>query len=380
MKPEKKSTLKTFLFILIGIIIFCIAVFYLVDNVFNGIFTDWFARKFIWQENYNGVYYTGLNLGSFRRFAAQVFFFLCLIVALTVWLTARYYGRKRRRETVEELARQLELYLTSEKNDLSIISDEFSSIRTPVSEMRANGLEKERLLEQENRQKNDLITYLAHDLKTPLASVIGYLCLLDESPTLPEDLRRKYIGITLEKSYRLEQLIQEFFEITRYNLHSIVVNPGRIHLETMFLQMADEFFPVLEPMKKSIDVQVPSDLILYGDADKLARVFNNILKNAAAYSYEDSVITVKAKEEKDGVLITFTNYGDPIPEHQQETIFEKFYRLDNSRSSKTGGSGLGLAIAKEIVSAHHGTIRVKSDLESTTFTVYLPQNEYHTKS
>ena len=346
MKPEKKSTLKTFLFILIGIIIFCIAVFYLVDNVFNGIFSDWFARKFIWQENYNGVYYSGLNLGSFRRFAAQVFFFLCLIVALTVWLTARYYGRKKRRETVEELARQLELYLTSEKNDLSIISDEFSSIRTPVSEMRANGLEKERLLEQENRQKNDLITYLAHDLKTPLASVIGYLCLLDESPTLPEDLRRKYIGITLEKSYRLEQLIQEFFEITRYNLHSIVVNPG----------------------------------ILYGDADKLARVFNNILKNAAAYSYEDSVITVKAKEEKNGVLITFTNYGDPIPEHQQETIFEKFYRLDNSRSSKTGGSGLGLAIAKEIVSAHHGTIRVKSDLESTTFTVYLPQNEYHTKS
>lgn len=119
MKPEKKSTLKTFLFILIGIIIFCIAVFYLVDNVFNGIFSDWFARKFIWQENYNGVYYSGLNLGSFRRFAAQVFFFLCLIVALTVWLTARYYGRKKRRETVEELARQLELYLTSEKNDRS---------------------------------------------------------------------------------------------------------------------------------------------------------------------------------------------------------------------------------------------------------------------
>lgn len=179
MKPDKKSTLKTFIFIVIGITVFCIAVFYLFDNVFNGIFTDWFVKKFIWQESYNGVYYSGLNLGSFRRFAAQIFFFLCLLIALTVWLTARYYGKKRRRETIEELTRQLEHYFTSEKNDLNIISDEFSSIRTPVSQMRANALEKERLLEQENSQKNDLITYLAHDLKTPLASVIGYLCLLE---------------------------------------------------------------------------------------------------------------------------------------------------------------------------------------------------------
>lgn len=110
------------------------------------------------------------------------------------------------------------------------------------------------------QQKNDLIAYLAHDLKTPLASVIGYLCLLDESPSLPEELREQYIGITLEKSYRLEQLINEFFEITRYNLHAIVVTPGRVHLRTMLLQMADEFYPMLEPEGKQIQVDVPADL------------------------------------------------------------------------------------------------------------------------
>ena len=222
------------------------------------------------------------------------------------------------------------------------------------------------------QQKNDLITYLAHDLKTPLASVIGYLCLLDENPGLPENLKEQYIGITLEKSNRLEQLINEFFEITRYNLHAIVVNPGRVHLKAMLMQMADEFYPILEPENKRITVDAPADLVLIGDADKLARVFNNILKNAAAYSYPDTEIQVQACLIGQDVFVHFTNHGDPIPERQRETIFEKFYRLDSSRSSKTGGSGLGLAIAKDIVTAHHGKIRVESTLEKTTFTVSLP--------
>ena len=148
----------------------------------------------------------------------------------------------------------------------------------------------------------------------------------------------------------------------------------------MLLQMSDEFFPVLDPMQKSISVDVPSDLVLYGDADKLARVFNNILKNAAAYSYHNTDIAVRARADQDGVTLTFSNQGDPIPEHQKDTIFEKFYRLDSSRSTQTGGSGLGLAIAKEIVAAHHGTISVESDMDATTFTVFLPQTDYHTKS
>ena len=290
------------------------------------------------------------------------------------------YGRRQRRQIIQELSQQIEAYLASPDNNLELIAREFSAVRLPVSQLRTKSLEQERMLEQENQQKNDLITYLAHDLKTPLASVIGYLCLLDEAPGLPDDLRQKYIGIALDKSYRLEQLIQEFFEITRYNLHDIVVTPGRIHLYTMLLQMADEFYPILEPRNKTISVDAPEDLILFGDADKLARVFNNILKNAAAYSYENTEIHVQASSDDKGVTLTFTNQGDPIPPHQLDTIFEKFYRLDSARSTQTGGSGLGLAIAKEIVAAHHGTISVTSDLTATTFTVFLPQTEYHTNS
>jgi two-component system sensor histidine kinase VanS len=231
--------------------------------------------------------------------------------------------------------------------------------------------QKKAALDAEQR-KNNLVVYLAHDIKTPLTSVIGYLSLLDEAPDMPPEQKAKYVGITLEKAYRLEQLINEFFEITRFNLQAIVLNKGKINLLFMLQQMADEFYPILTPQGKQVSVNVPDSLTLWGDADKLARVFNNILKNAIAYSYENSVIDISAERKDKNIVITFTNQGNPIPQEKLETIFEKFFRLDTSRSTNTGGAGLGLAIAKEIVNAHGGNIFVQSNTENTVFTVVLP--------
>jgi two-component system sensor histidine kinase VanS len=236
-----------------------------------------------------------------------------------------------------------------------------------------NNLEKQKkaALDAEQR-KNDLVVYLAHDIKTPLTSVIGYLSLLDEAPDMPPEQKSKYVGITLEKAYRLEELINEFFEITRFNLQTIVLNKEKINLLFMLQQMADEFYPMLAPQGKQISVNVPDGLTLWGDADKLARVFNNILKNAIAYSDENSVIDISAGQQDKNIVITFMNQGNPIPQAKLDTIFEKFYRLDSARSTNTGGAGLGLAIAQEIVTAHNGTISVESNPENTTFTVKLP--------
>lgn len=236
-----------------------------------------------------------------------------------------------------------------------------------------NNLEKQKkaALDAEQR-KNDLVVYLAHDIKTPLTSVIGYLSLLDEASDMPPEQKEKYVGITLEKAYRLEQLIDEFFEITRFNLQTIVLNKEKINLRFMLQQMADEFYPMLTPEGKQVSVNVPEGLALWGDVDKLARVFNNILKNAIAYSYEKSVINISAKQQDKNIVITFTNQGNPIPQARLDNIFEKFYRLDTARSTSTGGAGLGLAIAQEIVTAHDGTISVESNPENTTFTVKLP--------
>lgn len=374
-KNRNDSLLKTFGILATGVFAFCFLVIYLMDNVFNGLFVDWFTNSFVWQESNlaDGVINSGLYWYKLRDFLAVMFLLLSLSIVTVIWLVSRYWAKRERQRALELLSGEISAYMEQSSSDLSVFSSEFSAIGLQIGKLRERALEKERLLEQETRQKDDLITYLAHDLKTPLASVIGYLCLLDESPSLPQTLREQYIGITLEKSYRLEQLINEFFDITRYNLHTIVVNPGKIHLRSMLLQMADEFYPILEPEGKSICVQAPSDLILIGDADKLARVFNNILKNAAAYSYENTVIEINVEQQDASVVLSFTNQGDPIPVHQQSTIFEKFYRLDSSRSARTGGSGLGLAIAREIVAAHGGTIRVSSTLEDTTFTVALPQ-------
>ncbi|MDD4239200.1 MAG: HAMP domain-containing sensor histidine kinase [Desulfotomaculaceae bacterium] len=265
----------------------------------------------------------------------------------------------------------------AEESDVEItLSPELDFMENKLNQIKIN-LEKQKkaALDAEQR-KNALVVYLAHDIKTPLTSVIGYLSLLDEAPDMPPEQKAKYVGITLEKAYRLEQLINEFFEITRFNLQTIVLNKEKINLLFMFQQMADEFYPMLTPQEKQVSVNVPDGLTLWGDADKLARVFNNILKNAIAYSYENSVIDISAQQQDENIMITFTNQGNPIPREKLETIFEKFFRLDTSRSTNTGGAGLGLAIAKEIVNAHGGNIFVQSNTEKTVFTVVLPQKHF----
>ncbi|MFL0197965.1 vancomycin resistance histidine kinase VanS [Clostridium sp. WILCCON 0269] len=269
--------------------------------------------------------------------------------------------------------------LAEESDDEITLSPELDFMENKLNQLK-NNLEKQKkaALDAEQR-KNDLVVYLAHDIKTPLTSVIGYLSLLDEAPDMPPEQKAKYVGITLEKAYRLEQLIDEFFEITRFNLQTIVLNKEKINLPFMLQQMADEFYPMLTPQEKQVSVNVPDGLTLWGDADKLARVFNNILKNAIAYSYENSIIDISAKQQDKNIVITFTNQGNPIPREKLETIFEKFFRLDTSRSTNTGGAGLGLAIAKEIVNAHGGNIFVQSNTEKTVFTVVLPQKQEKNK-
>lgn len=345
----------------------------LVDRGFNGVFKEWFYRLFV-VEPYAldadrlGVLFT--SWFEIKRFFIYAFIVFIAIIACCVALTL-LYAHSRSRQRISFLADKIDAFIVSGTDDLAL-PKKYSEIETQLLKLKSVVQKNQQLVQMEMQQKNDLITYLAHDLKTPLASVIGYLCLLDEAPDIPAEQRAKYTGVALEKAYRLEELTNEFFDITRFNLQSIVLNKGRTKLAFMLQQLADEFYPLLTPERKRVAIHAPDDLILVGDADKLARVFNNILKNAIAYSYEDSVIEIAAAEQANEVVVTFTNQGDPIPPHKLDTIFEKFYRLDSARSSNTGGAGLGLAIAQEIVKAHGGTISLKSSQENTTFTVRLP--------
>jgi len=234
-------------------------------------------------------------------------------------------------------------------------------------------LKRQKQAAQEAEQrKNDLVVHLAHDIRTPLTSVIGYLNLLGEAPDMPAEQRAKYTRITLDKAYRLEQQINEFFEITRYNLQQIKLEKETIDLYYMLAQMTDEFYPILSEKGNTAVLHADENLTVYGDPAKLARVFNNILKNAAAYSYPNTEIVISAEEIEGSIKIGFQNRGKAIPPDKLAAIFEKFYRLDEARASDTGGSGLGLSIAKEIVALHDGTIAAQSKDNTITFTVSLP--------
>ena len=189
---------------------------------------------------------------------------------------------------------------------------------------------------------------------------------------MPAEQRAKYIGITLDKAQRLEQLIDEFFEITRYNFQQQQLTLETINLYYMLVQLTDEFYPLLQAHGNTIKLQAPTELTVYGDADKLARVFNNILKNAVAYSYPNTPICITAKIEEQNLEINFLNQGQTIRPQKLQSIFEKFFRLDSARASNTGGAGLGLAIAQEIVHLHGGEITASSANEITCFSVRLP--------
>ena len=239
-------------------------------------------------------------------------------------------------------------------------------------EIERKSLEK---VSRSDQLRVDLITNVSHDLKTPLTSIVAYLTMLEDHPDMPEEERKAYTHIALEKSIRLGELINEFFDITRYNLQNIELEPVEIDLTMMLEQLADELYGVLQEKKLTCEVDVEEDLMIYGDPDKLARVFDNILRNAIAYCYADTEIRIEAKMKDGDIEITFTNAGDKIPGDMLQTIFEKFYRVDGSRSTGTGGAGLGLAIAKQIVELHGGRILAKSDDNRTQFVVTLPSKE-----
>lgn len=248
----------------------------------------------------------------------------------------------------------------------------YSDVEIKLRDIKLDVVESRQAAIEAENKKNDLVLYLAHDLKTPLTSVIGYLTLLEECPELSVQQRAKFTGIALDKSYRLEQLINEFFEITRFNIHNVTLEKNRIDLNMMIAQITDEFYPMLSEKNLSVDIDIIEHIVMYADSDKIARVFDNLLKNAVNYSYENTVIRVGARIRRNKVIIKFRNKSDEIPEDKLERLFDKFYRADTSRTSSTGGSGLGLAIAKQLTELHGGTIRAKSTSDYTDFTVVLP--------
>lgn len=375
LKLRSREIVKGIVLCVLSVLV-CCGIYYFVDHVWNGLFVDWFMRKYM--SEYDAEY-----LGKSIMIREPVWYevkklillVLCVNVAfwiLVVLAVSHFYARLKMRRNVTEITREIADYMQQGEKRPDVFQKEHAEISAQMAEIKSAMQRHEQILKEETARKNDLIVYLAHDLKTPLTSVIGYLSLLDEAPDMPVKQKEKYVNIALDKAKRLEKLINEFFEITRYNLQQIELEEETIDLYYMLVQMTDEFYPLLNAHGNTTKLYVDQDMTIYGDSVKLARVFNNILKNAIAYSYRDTVIEIRAETKGNEIIICFRNKGKTIPKQKLNSIFEKFFRLDEARTTNTGGAGLGLAIAKEIVALHGGRITAQSEKEVTTFCVSLP--------
>lgn len=266
-------------------------------------------------------------------------------------------------QVVDETGEQVSL-----PGELAPLERDLRSIQASLAAGRAQAKEAE-------QRRQDLVAFLAHDLKTPLTSVLGYLNLLRDDPGLTAEQRAKYTGIALDKANRLGELIGEFFDITRMDFTALGERGELIQLSLLLEQLSDEFYPAFAEKDLTCKCDIAPRLTVRGNADKLARVFDNVLRNAVSYSAPGGEVEIWAAERAGWAEIAIRNQGLEIPEQELTNIFQKFYRLDQARSTRTGGAGLGLAIAREIVERHGGAIRAESDGRRTSFVIRLPLAE-----
>ena len=342
--------------------ILTVVIFLLV--LFAGYFAAWFiCTRFVW-EPFDTLY---MILKVFEALSPVI---IVAAIIIGIFFIMRHYFALPLKYLDEVI---------SAAENLALTPDQPVSLSSPMREtqnelnlVRERALNHALMAKEAEQRKNDLVVYLAHDLKTPLTSVIGYLSLLNDEPDLPKEQRAKYTGIALDKANRLEELINEFFDITRFSLSTLELQKQTVNLSRMLEQIASESEHVLKEHGLTWSLHIETNIQLLCDPDKIERVLDNLIRNAVFYSYENTEVRLTLDKSDTQVLLVVENHGQTIPAEIISRLFERFFRLDSSRASSTGGSGLGLAIAKEIVEAHGGSISAESESEVIRFTVLLP--------
>lgn len=342
---------------------------YIIDGVYNDDVSEIFIGflKFFHVKEPDAIRLYWRILGNNKTFFMMIGF-------LALFALFFYIALSKMITYLEDVEKEIEKLVSRSTEPIHLIT-ELEPIETKLNNIKYTLERQEREVQESEQRKNDLVVFLAHDLKTPLTSIVAYLSMLQSHPELSEAERSKYTGISLEKAIRLGKLIEEFFEITKFNAQDIVLEKTELNLSRMLEQIADEMYGVFQEKRLECQVEAAEDVIVPADPDKLARVFDNLMRNAVAYCDRETTIHIQVSQDKDNAKIVFINEGPKIANDKLQHIFEKFFRADNSRSSETGGAGLGLAIAREIVELHGGQIQAQSDDHETRFIVSLPKKE-----
>ncbi len=320
---------------------------------------------------------SGSRLASFARIfrMGTVTTILYVVLGISIFSLTFLLLQRKSLKYIGKIAMAVQNISEGDLNtEIEVLGDdEFSMIAANLNRMEEEIrelMDKER---ESERTKNELITNVAHDLRTPLTSIIGYLELLSKGIPLPQEMQQKYIEIVYTKAKRLEKLIEDLFGFTKVG--KVSMNVGTVDIVKLLGQLLEEFYPSFadKDLVYELVSNVPAKTIT-ADGNLLARLFDNLINNAIKYGAEGKKVLVNVLAEEEIVTISVTNYGYVIPADELPLIFNKFYRVEQSRSTQTGGTGLGLAIAKNIVDMHGGTITVSSDLNGTVFTVKLQVN------
>ena len=342
---------------------------YIIDGIYNDDVSEIFIGflKFFHVKESDAIRLYWRILGNNKTFFMMIGF-------LALFALFFYIALSKMITYLEDVEKEIGKLVSRSTEPIHLIT-ELEPIETKLNNIKYTLERQEREVQESEQRKNDLVVFLAHDLKTPLTSIVAYLSMLQSHPELSEAERSKYTGISLEKAIRLGKLIEEFFEITKFNAQDIVLEKTELNLRRMLEQIADEMYGVLQEKRLECQVEAAEDVIVPADPDKLARVFDNLMRNAVAYCDRETTIHIQVSQDKDNAKIVFINEGPKIANDKLQHIFEKFFRADNSRSSETGGAGLGLAIARESVELHGGQIQAQSDDHETRFIVSLPKKE-----
>lgn len=242
---------------------------------------------------------------------AVLLIFTVLMVRIFRWVTGYF----------REVNQGIESLLADDEKQIQL-SPEMLPFERKLNSVKQTLAERKMETALAEQRKDELVMYLAHDIRTPLTSVIGYLNLLEEDPNMPPEQRAARVHIVLEKAYRLETMVNEFFEITKYKSQKITLSKETIDLYYMLVQLSDELSPVLAPRGNTVTLHLDENLTIEADPEKLARVFNNILKNAASYSFPHTEIVISAEKLEHEVIIRFQNSGEDIPNEALASLFQ----------------------------------------------------------
>jgi len=346
--------------------IFSIALVFFARSVTQGRIANHIVQFILWFTPMSSGEATQLYWSIIGR---NLDYILCAVMIFCMFLLFGVFLRAYR-NYFEEVIHGIE-QLGENKSRPIVLSSELKAVENKLNSVCGELAAREREARMAEQQKNELVVYLAHDIKTPLTSVIGYLNLLNDKQNLSDTQKAAFLRIALEKANRLELLVDEFFEITRYSLESEPPDRSAVNLCCLFVQLIDELYPMSRANGKIVINEIDENTVVWGDAEKLARAFNNILKNAITYSTEKSTIRIRSDFREDTPTIHICSKG-VIPPEQLSHVFEKSFRADTARRTDTGGAGLGLAISKSIIELHGGSIGAQCNDTHTIFSVRLP--------